>query len=846
MKLMICVVVGLLVVTGRSGKPVFCDDLQLEDIVSLSVANQNKADRFYGTFTAKTGQAFSNEEIEAGRLGKQTSHVVGRWAKNRDDEIFLIESVLQFEMVPGPEVNGLASAMSPFPGPELYLCDGQYAMVISPWVQTADIGTVELYYPNVIFRPSNLMGVIESPGIGDPLDWLTNPPYQLEYSVYQAGQDSVVEGTGRECNIKMTFDKASGFLLTAFELKVGNVVSSYRVLDVARLANGGFIARKTVGVFASAGEFPKICHVFELDEIDHAVDDRSFSTILPDKPFQLRLAGRLVEFGSIEPGTTIACNELADVYTAANNQRRYGEGKQRTETQDRGPETGKGGLFWPPVWFAGIGVIACIVIFVVAVWYKLQCRSIRSAKLMSTLIGLIFFAVTAPEPGWTQSIGPAIKKANTEGSQMVYRQCRNFSVGIYNVNEVSFNAVLNVPGSAIDRLRCEELQQELRLSQRQRSQLLTLLDDYRTNLFAIIANRRVSSSPGSLQVSPELAESEEDILAVLNPDQKKQLVAFDRYLFLRNSGVAEFVQHHSSKPDEALDQSAELFEVELKLWKSAREDAGERWRETCQQVRAALEKSPQLTAWWDQRAEVLESPLGSDLVTHGYAGGVEKLKQLRGDSRQLVKKAFEQKASLFITDEGMVGESSGEHDYGAVGGLRTITSSLRLQQAYTGANDLDFSESQLNEIGEVFTDKLSSRLNEMLLRQPAVTEAQAKVERERLISETFDAIWEVFLPRQQQTLTEIAKFRLELLAGPLQLLEQPECTDKLKAQLEQIYSQYRRDLLEIEVQLQKRLFELLREYGHLDGTFTSDNRPNYLPPSLIVMEVFVKSAEHRK
>lgn len=243
-----------------------------------------------------------------------------------------------------------------------------------------------------------------------------------------------------------------------------------------------------------------------------------------------------------------------------------------------------------------------------------------------------------------------------------------------------------------------------------------------------------------------------------------------------------------------------------------------------------LRATPALGLW---------SPLhGLQIVRNG--------RSLRGDSRVFVKKAFEQNASLFISDEGIVGESSGDHELSAVGGLMSITSNLRLQQAYRGVNDLDFSDWQFEEIGEIFTDKFSRRLNEMLLRQPPVTEAQGKLEMGRLIAETFDAMWGVFLPRQQQALVEIVKFRLELLAGPLQLLEQPACSESLKAQLEPVFSQDRRDLLDIEVRLQKERFELLRQRGHLDGNFTAESRPSYLAPSVIVMEAFLKAAEYRK
>jgi hypothetical protein len=319
-------------------------------------------------------------------------------------------------------------------------------------------------------------------------------------------------------------------------------------------------------------------------------------------------------------------------------------------------------------------------------------------------------------------------------------------------------------------------------------------------------------------------------------EQTKRLVAIDRYLYLRNGGAAEFAQHYSAKAAENPDTVVELREAELEIWETARESAVRLWQETCELVRNKLEHSATLVAWWDERAAFFQTAVGSELVVHDISVGVEKLRLLRADSRKLVKQVFEQSTHLYLNGEGLLVETTEIHGFGAVEGLISITSPLRLQQAYTGGNDFDFSQSQLDELGEIYSTTLIQPWNEFLLGQPTATQIQK--EGQRLVSEVFDGMWGVLLPKQQEMLTAKAKFQLELLAGPLQLFERHDCDAVLKSRLKQLFAEYRHELRRIETRRQEQLFQLLREHGHLDGRFTSDDRPVFLPPSLIVIEAY--------
>lgn len=401
-------------------------------------------------------------------------------------------------------------------------------------------------------------------------------------------------------------------------------------------------------------------------------------------------------------------------------------------------------------------------------------------------------------------------------------------------------------------LKSPDIQDELGLSSSQYHQFPRLFVDYGAWTTALVRRTRKDPSvPTVLYVdttTPEgkaIKELTDQILGVLTPKQKKHLQKMDRYLWLRNCGVASLLQVVAE--DGRVGKLKEIQDAENEIWSRHAIRGLKEWHLTIDRVATLLAESEQ-GSYYGLARHFKDNPIWADtaiLTLEQEDEDPNRDKSWDNELDEIIDwdnhaTTFEylldgnfSKRELVINREDIQFSSH----------LSFLINSSYWENFKTGSNRFNFVEAQHTQYSQI-QDEISREYQALkkqiaeLGNSPAEEKLKAELKKakhalsDKEIRRVFN---EVLTPEQQKLVVqEYRKLRF-LTMGPYQIiLAKEDLDDEIKSLIRDEFSGYRDALEEIERECYRELLEIYHDHAGVPRVDLED-RPSYLRPSLFLL-----------
>ncbi len=401
-------------------------------------------------------------------------------------------------------------------------------------------------------------------------------------------------------------------------------------------------------------------------------------------------------------------------------------------------------------------------------------------------------------------------------------------------------------------LKSPDIQDELGLSSSQYEQFPRLFIDYCGWLVAWARRTREDASiPTVLYIDKTTPDGEaikeltDQILGVLTPKQKKHLEKMDRYLWLRNCGVASLLQVVSE--DGRVGKLKEIQDAENEIWSRHAIRGLKEWQLTIDRVATLLVESEQGTYYGFAR-HFKDNPIWADtaiLTLEQEDDSPGRKKAWNSELDEIID--WDSHAIIFgFPLDGNFSKRElviNREDFQPDDHLNFLISSSWWETYKTGSNRLNFVQAQFTHASQIQDD--ISRERQALTKQ--IAELGSSPVEERLKAELIKAkhalsdkqtrrIYnEVLKPEQQRLVVEEYRKLRYLTMGPYQIiLAKEDLDDDIKSLIRDEFSGFRDTLEEIEQECYRELLEIYHDHPGVPR-IDLDDRPSYLRPSLFLM-----------
>jgi hypothetical protein len=388
---------------------------------------------------------------------------------------------------------------------------------------------------------------------------------------------------------------------------------------------------------------------------------------------------------------------------------------------------------------------------------------------------------------------------------------------------------------AVDRLFAEDVRNYLKLSERQVRKVEESRPIYIRSMIDLIRTQK-NETAGLDQAQIEAAET---VMEILNGGQRTKLEKLDRYLVLRKMGASTWLKTFiNDVPETTL---LTVARDEKQLWNAAFESGKSNWGSCLEKILQVLKDYPQIADEFETQMEDFKGAAYADYSLTTFAQPIKEQKDYADKYKQV--------EDLLCSDTQAMLETSGQFGNVKIHHPKTIGTNLRFvinrtwdNPFYRTSSEIEMTEGQQGEYAQLEHAYLKERNAHEETRpktdQDPVTSAIWQNQLGLIDQNYAKKLWNEFLfPHQQDALIKIIQRINSVSEGPVNLLAKPELSDTDKKRISKEFETFQEKLEQSEKKLHSDLINLLQNNTSHALGFSLNDRPDYLRPSLILIQI---------
>ena len=322
----------------------------IDQIIARELANRAALKRLNCEFTVTTGKVESEEKLRAGEFLKVTGNAHGKWIVFDDAELFHYEVGDVFEIRPAGE-DQPNTAYAPFPGGETTLRTPEYVLSLGHMIGSGRIGPASSTFTGDTFHPRYTLGGFGSDQYIDPIQWLLDPPGNVDAKLWIEQQAKLPESVvrinsqlpGESIVIQYDFDQAAGGTLTRLmSLENGELFGNlYHVSESMQVGKGGpFIPKLAYLIFDYDGEFPKSAIRFDITKVLDEIKPKDLAIVINEPvSYPIYTTDSPVLRSFLSQGDRITPKDLEALYEKAQRRKPWREATDEKSEQSESDES---------------------------------------------------------------------------------------------------------------------------------------------------------------------------------------------------------------------------------------------------------------------------------------------------------------------------------------------------------------------------------------------------------------------------------------------------------------------------------------------------------------------------
>ncbi|HMO16281.1 MAG TPA: hypothetical protein PKD64_19500 [Pirellulaceae bacterium] len=822
----------------------------VESVLESLLDNEELLNKIDCRFSLVVGDAHNETEILSGQFSNILGTATGRWVRSNELEYHQIEVGDIFKTISVDKDGG--SIVVPFPGGQVVLKNEDYVMAISPDFSTGEIGRRQTFFPDEVFNFRHCLGAVGMGKWAEPIRWYIEPPESINHTISERTNHLVFDSTMASGSIEATFDSDANFALSSFKVSQGGISGRFFVSEFSRLENGGCIPKIAHGVFTDKNVFPKRVVRWELDSVVEIENFDDINFIVPEVPWiQVWMNANHTKLTRLKGGTQVTINDLASIFECCNNQTEFvdlpsasltGNNQSFATTTYVDGNSSSSNRF--PLFFLFIFLAA--IAFVVLLLLRLNRKNLKSMLLMIAVF--LIGACKSPQVlarFQSQTLAGAGRQTQDDRPDEFRKLPLVVFVADYHGNVLLPQAKhlisgFSTWGSDVDLLRCDEIQQALKMSQPEIRDWKKLYEDYRN---AVVELHRSETA-----VNWEKLQIHRDgIVDFLGRTRHQQLAKWDHYLHFRRFGAESYLQHFCREVETG--NVTDLAERERVIWNDYLENYQDIWKQTVVELEALVAET-ELTTWQSLR-DAYRNPFAGEISLIFDQAAITEI--FDGSAEEIYRKSMGQSIQFEIAVDGTMTTKTYSMSINDTLGYQLTW--LQHQQMTEGTNLLNITESQFAKLDQIHRDygEKMNQLRERQIEQALAGEAEEsrrffREELKKVDQQFEESVWrDVLLPLQKELLVEDAQIRMCRLLGPLSFFYRPSMRDlpgwrDRRQSATEIIQKFEQQLADQERKFLRELFDLLTETTAAKGVrleFKLADRPEYLRPSIIYCLIYL-------